>query len=176
MKINHFCLFMTLSTLTLHFVYFLDLLGGQKWRVETMALFSLQQLFWLCLTPAPSGSYPSSVLLCRTNNQSLLYPNNSPLSGLLLINWAWKWFLIFLPCGLNDLIFFFFAPSWIVLYFTGYAAFYLPPSLWFLLLLVSCGPALSSLLGKRLWLGPAGQHSPGSAWLLFMLVDILLCT
>lgn len=100
-------------------MYFLDLLGGQKWRVETMALFSLQQLFWLCLTPAPSGSYPSSVLLCSTNNQSLLYPNNSPLSGLLLINWVIFYFL-------DDLVFFFFAPWWIVLYFTGYAAFLSP--------------------------------------------------
>lgn len=46
----------------------------------------------------------------------------------------------------------------------------------FLLFLVSSAPALLSLLGKRLWLGSAGQHSPGSAWLFFMLVDILLCT
>lgn len=37
------------------------------------------------------------------------------------------------------------------------------------------GPALSSLPGERLWLGPAGRHSPGSAWFLSMLVDILLC-
>lgn len=41
---------------------------------------------------------------------------------------------------------------------------------------VSCGPASSSTVGKRLRLGPAGQHSSGSAWLFFMLVDILLCT
>lgn len=29
---------------------------------------------------------------------------------------------------------------------------------------------------KRLWLVPAGQHSTGSAWFFFMLVDILWCS
>ncbi len=80
-----------------------------------MAPFSLQKLFWLCLTPAPSGSYPSSVLPSSTYDQQLFYPHLT--TKCFLINWAqvilsvltfWVgWFWCFLLCTLvNGSIFY----------------------------------------------------------------------
>lgn len=145
-----------------------------------MALFSLQKLFWLCLTPAPSGSYPSSVLLSSTkiNSYSTLATNHKvDIQYFLIIESSWSW--IFSPFGMDDLVF----SSW---HFSEWfyillamLPFDLPSYLWFFdTFLLSLCPVvlLSSFVGERLWLGSPGQHSSGSAWFLSMLVDILLCT
>lgn len=123
-----------------------------------MALFSLQKLFWLCLTPAPSGSYPSSVLLSSTkiNSYSTLATNHKvDIQYFLIIESSWFW--ISSPFGMDDLVF----SSW---HFSEWfyillamLPFDLPSYLWFfdtfLLFLVPRGPAVLLCRRKTLtWL------------------------
>lgn len=93
-----------------------------------MAPFSLQKLFWLCLTPAPSGSYPSNVLLSTTNINIYSYytlATNHKEDILLLTYWA-QVILSILAVWVGWFDVFFFALQWMVLYFVGYAAFWSP--------------------------------------------------
>lgn len=139
------------------------------WRVETMAPLSLQPLFWLCLIPAPSGSYPFSKLI--SSNQLLMKHE--------VVMYCVRGIWMSLLLGFDDWFLYF---TWVNTHLFGVLCClsYLPSDLWFfpphLSLLFCVSFALWSAPDQRLRLGPVGKHSPGSAWFLFMLVDILWCS